>query len=80
MQGEGGVKSESLAKLENWQNLRSRYSEGGVSTSRFGEFTRHKFSRLALIAALWVHRTDGWLVAEDTRRPFNEGTGTKTWA
>lgn len=57
----------SLPKLENWQNLRSSYSEGGVSTSRFGEFTRHKFSRLPLIAARWVHCADGGLDAEERR-------------
>ena len=68
----------SLPKLENWQNLRSGYSEGGVSTSRFGEFTRHKFSRLALIAARRVHCADGGLDAEERRGPLNQDTETKT--
>lgn len=62
--GWGGARRGSLPKLENWQNLRSSYSEGGVSTSRFGEFTRHKFSRLPLIAARRLHCAGAALDAE----------------
>ncbi|MPC57885.1 hypothetical protein E2C01_051875 [Portunus trituberculatus] len=78
--GEAGGARErpgSLPKLENWQNLRSGYSEGGVSTSRFGEFTRHKFSRLPLIAARRVHCADGALDGGHSG-PLNQDTETRT--